>query len=126
MAAEGFPSEIRGSRPLGVMPSDSMYADPAFQAVDARCGVQSGIGEVEGDTPEEVASQNERATKFTGCLRGRGWPIDDPELVVNPAGDDYLVPRVEPPRGGAERQQAFTRDLTACATEAGIPVEGAE
>ncbi len=126
MAAGGFPREVRGPELIGVIPSDSIYADPAFQAVEARCLVQSGIGEVEGDTPEEVAAQNERATKLTGCLRDRGWDIDDPELVDNPAGEDYFVPRVEPPPGGAETQQAFSRDLTACATEAGIFVEGAE
>lgn len=127
MAAGGFPSEVRGPMPPpGAMPSDSIYVDPAFQAVDGRCAVQSGIGEVDGDTPEEVAAQNDKATKFTGCMRDRGWDIDDPELVANPAGEDYLVPRLEPPPGGAETQQAFGRDLTVCATEAGIPVEGAE
>lgn len=119
----GYAPEVLASQPVGDIPSDSIYADPEFRAVLERCIVSSGAGEVEGDTPEEVADQNRRATVLTDCMRDRGWEVPDPTMVAGPAGSEYLVPTITgPPTDDAETEAAFADDFSACADEAGIPL----
>jgi len=119
----GYPPEVLASPAVGDIPPDSIWADPEFNAVFQRCIVSSGAGEVEGDTPEEVADQNRRATVLTDCMRDRGWDVPDPTMVAGPAGSEYLVPTITgPPSDDAETEAAFGEDFSACADEAGIPL----
>jgi hypothetical protein len=119
----GYPPEVLASPEVGDIPSDSIWADPEFNAVFQRCIVSSGAGDVEGDTPEEVADQNRRATTLTDCMRDRGWEVPDPTMVAGPAGSEYLVPTITgPPTDDDETEAAFAGDMSACAEEAGIPL----
>lgn len=125
LAESGYPPKAVGTPPVGDTPSDSVWADSEFNRVFARCLVSSGAGEADGDDPREIATQNERATLLTNCMRERGWDVPDPTQVPGPAGSEYLVPRVgEPPRQDAETTQAYFGDLVECGDEVGLPVVG--
>jgi hypothetical protein len=116
----GYSSDDLGPRPTGEVPQDSPWADPEVLASQARCIVETGIGEVEGDEPDEVDAQNQQAITMTNCLREAGWEVDDPDR--HPVFGYLLPPTPTIPSDPGEAD-ALMDDLTACAEEAGIPIE---
>lgn len=97
----------------------SVTYDDAAYAVLSRCAAESGVGEMEGDTPEEADAETRKATTLVRCLRERGWDVDDPE--PSPVGDYLIPPRLPVPRD-REEANAFMADLTECGRDAGIEV----
>ncbi|CAN5842508.1 hypothetical protein BH23ACT4_BH23ACT4_06260 [soil metagenome] len=111
-----------GPMPEGRIPNDSEWSDPLLQATYFRCLEDTGLAEIDGDDPEEVEAANHIALTMKTCLEGRGWTV--PELETHPIWG-YLLPNLPPPPSDVSEQQALNRDVASCASEAGIPVEGA-
>lgn len=82
-----------------------------------RCLVESGIGRVDGDSPEEIAAHNLRASLMADCLRASGWDV---RPVLEPRGR-YLLPPLRAPGEDPWNPQFFA-DMRACAEQIGIPV----
>ena len=103
---------------VGDQPDDPLLHP--YKRAEMRCGVESGIADVDGDDPNEVAWANHVAVGMTECLRDQGWDLPDPEL--EPLGR-YL----EPPSGVVSDdpivQADFNGDLIGCAKRFGIPAD---
>lgn len=126
MQEAGYGPELLRAMPVGEKPLGSVYADPAFDRALSRCIVVSGAGTADGDDPEEVAAQNQRAMQFTACMRDLGWSVPDPRTVKGPGGTQYLVPAIEGPgSANAAIRSSFDRDVATCGAQSGIPVLGA-
>lgn len=112
-----------GHTPRPVSRGDTPAGDDvlAYEQANSRCVVESGIGQVDGDDPAEVAYANAIATGIAQCLRDDGWEL--PELELEPLGR-YL----EPPSGvisdDSGVQAQFNRDLEACGLLYGIQASG--
>ena len=108
-------------RPMPMADSPIEEGELSYDRAFQRCIVASGIGEVDGDDPAEVAYANWVATGVTECLRHEGWDLPDPEM--EPLGR-YL----EPPSGvvtdDPEVQAQFNGDLAACGDRYGIKTYG--
>ena len=119
MAAAGYDSVAIGAPPIGVIPAGSVWANVDYERAFRHCIVAAGLGEVAGDTPEEVASKNATAIGLTTCMRSRGW--DMPEPTRHPVAG-YLVPggpTIPPDPTAAAKQFA---DLRACGEPYGVDV----
>ncbi|MBA3435567.1 MAG: hypothetical protein H0U11_03660 [Chloroflexi bacterium] len=103
---------------VGDQPDDPLLHP--YKRAEMRCGVESGIADVDGDDPNEVAWANHVAVGMTECLRDQHWDLPDPEL--EPLGR-YL----EPPSGVVSDdpivQADFNGDLIGCAKRFGIPAD---
>lgn len=97
----------------------SVRASQEFQQVDRRCIVSSGIGDVVGDSPEEIAEKDTQALTMTQCMRDRGWEMPDP---VRDAIRGYLIPGSPVVPIDADQQAVQLADLQECGEEAGISV----
>lgn len=121
LADAGYILSEMGARPIGSGDPASPYKDVGFQRAERRCIVQAGIGEIEGDSPDEVAAKDAQAIGITRCMRERGWTMPDPRR--DPV-TGYLIPGSPAVPDDSDTQTALLADLTACGEEFGIEVEG--
>lgn len=117
MADEDYDMNEIGSPPADgsdLAGSDSVWVDEAFNRAFWRCVTESGIGEAANDSPEEIAETDAAVLAWTGCMRDRGWQVEDP--VPGNWSDALDYPDVvnEDP----DRLQAELEDTEAC----GLPV----
>jgi hypothetical protein len=114
MLDAGYDTDAIGPPPIGPIPTDSVWSDVDYRRAFDRCIVQAGIGDVLGDSPEEVAAKNAKAIGITACMRDRGWTMPEPTRhpvygYLVPGGPDIPTDTVD-----AQRQ---LDDLTTCGAE---------
>lgn len=121
MADGGYPLDTYPVPGEGRIPADSVWATDDWLRVNLRCIASSGIGEVDGDEPNEIAAENAQAWAWTSCMRQEGWNLPDPE--PEPLGRYlYAYHGAEPPGGGD--QDAYNASVRSCANQLAIPIEG--
>jgi hypothetical protein len=111
MLDAGYDTDAIGPPSTGPIRTDSIWSDVDYRRAFDRCIVESGIGDVVGDDPEEVAAKNAKAIGITACMRDQGWAM--PEPTRHPV-HGYLVPGgPDVPTATTDAQQQLD-DLTTC------------
>lgn len=118
MAGGGYPLETYGMPGAGEAWT-GVWATDDWMRVQFDCIGSSGIGEVDGDEPGEIAARNASAWAWTSCMRAEGWAMPDPTVK---APFEFLTAYygATPPGGGD--QVAYNASVVSCANQLGIPV----
>lgn len=107
LAEIGFPQPAIDEFPAFKHPA---WEDERWDPAAILCLEDAGLGEFNGDDPEEVTSYNAMISGFVRCLEERGWDIPPP------SSDELgmLIPEIPNPTDDPEALAAMLDDSVEC------------